>query len=136
LTQRHLGLEAQTEGAPVADRAGEEAAGDRAEEDGEVLRASRNQAVGEKSGSGAESGPADGAADGKADDDGRSPLQKMLRVLLDDALVQIFHPQSSSAVPARVLSRLNEAFIDSHLAPNQDGHSVADQFRESGEQHT
>jgi hypothetical protein len=92
LAQRHLGLEAQAEGTPVADRAGKEAAGDRAKEDGEVLRAARDQAVGEKPGSGAESGPADDPANGKADDERRSPLQKMLRILLDDALVQIFHP--------------------------------------------
>ena len=92
LAQRHLGLEAEPERAPVADRTGEEAAGDGAEEDGEVLGAARNQAVGEEPGSGAESGPADDSDDGKADDDGRGLLQKMPRVLLDDALVQIFHP--------------------------------------------
>jgi hypothetical protein len=127
LAQRHLGLKAQPEGAPIADRAGEEAACDRTEQDGEVLRAARNQAVGEEPGSSAESGAADHPDNGKGDDNGRGPFQKMPCVLLDDALVQIFHPHSSSAGPGAILSRLNEGFIDSHLAPNHDGHSVVTQ---------
>jgi hypothetical protein len=136
LAQCHLGLEAQPEGAPVADRAGEEAARDGAEKHGEVLGTARDQAMGEKPRSGAESGPGDDPDNGKADDDRRGALQKMPCVLLDDALVQIFHPHSSSAAPAPILSRLNNSFIDSHLAPNQAGHSVVSHCRESGEKHT
>jgi hypothetical protein len=136
LAQRHLGLEAQPEGAPVADRAGEKAAGDRAEQDGEVFGAARDQAVGKEPRSCAESSAADDPDERKADDKRRGPFQKIPRVLLDNALVQIFHPHSSSADPAPVLSRLNKGFIDSHLPPNQDGHSVVTQYRESGEKHT
>jgi hypothetical protein len=108
LAERHSGLEAQAERAPVADRAGEEATGDSAEQDGEVVDTRRDHAVGEEPGSSAESSAQDDSDDGEADGHRRGSLQKMLRILLDDALVQIFHPRSSSAGPAPVLSRLTK----------------------------
>jgi len=136
LAQRHLGLEAQPFGAPVAQRTGEKAAGDGAEENGEVLRPARDQAVGKEPRSGAESGSAEDPSDGKAENNRRGSLQKMPCVLLDDALVQIFHPHSPSAPPRPILSPLNEGFTDSHLAPNQVGHSVGTQYRENRRKHT
>ena len=55
LVQRHLRLQAQPDGALVAERAAEEAAGDRAEENGEVVGAGRDHAVREQAGNRAQS---------------------------------------------------------------------------------
>jgi putative serine protease PepD len=133
--QRHLSLEAEADRTPLAERPAEEATGDRPEEDGEVAGAAgRDQVVGQESRDAAERCADDRAADGPVEDDGGRLPEKVLRVLLDDALVQIGHASLfSSAGRPRFLSLLNEPFIDSHLTPKQFGHSGSRKPREPGE---
>jgi hypothetical protein len=91
LAKRQLRLEAQAEGALVAERPAGDAAGEGAQEHCEVVHAVREQAVREMAGDRAEGG-APGGSDECEAEDGRGRLAgKVLRVLLDDGRIRFSH---------------------------------------------
>jgi hypothetical protein len=91
LAKRQLCLEAQTDGALVAERPAGNAAGEGAQEHREVVHAVREQAVREMAGDRAEGGAPYGSDEPEAED-GRGRLAgEVLRVLLDDGRIRFSH---------------------------------------------
>ena len=90
--EREPGLELEDGRLLVADRAAEEAAGDRSEEDREVPDAGIDEASGHLGGDECEGGAGDRSADGEGDNDGPSLPGQVLCVRLNDALGLVCHP--------------------------------------------
>jgi hypothetical protein len=104
LAKRQLRLEAQTDGALLAERPAGNAAGESAQEHREVGHAVRDQAVREMAGDRAEGGAPYGPDEPEAED-GRGRLTgEVVRVLLDDGRIRFSHARSSSAAQAPFLS--------------------------------
>jgi hypothetical protein len=104
LAKRELRLEAQTDGALVAERAAGNAAGEGTQKHREVVHTVRDQAVREMAGDRAEGG-APYCSDEPEAEDGRGRLTgEVLRVLLDDGRIRFSHARSSSAARAPFLS--------------------------------